>query len=77
MNLAFNDHEMSMRIRFDEPLSDDELPRFSLDNDPWRVERDASGELIMMTPSTALLHEPTSVQGTGPVADFELLLSRI
>jgi Uma2 family endonuclease len=50
MNLAFNDNEMSMRIRFEKPLSDDALLRLSLDNDPWRIERDANGDLIMMTP---------------------------
>jgi len=50
MNLAFSDREMSMRIRFEQPLSDEALLRFSLDNDPWRVERDSNGELIMMTP---------------------------
>jgi len=50
MNLAFPDREMSLRIRFDQPLSDEALERFSLDNDPWRVERDADGDLIMMTP---------------------------
>jgi Uma2 family endonuclease len=50
MNLAFPDREMAFRIRFDQPLSDEALERFSLDNDPWRVERDADGDLIMMTP---------------------------
>lgn len=50
MILAFPDREMSFRVRFDQPLSDEALERFSLDNDPWRVERDANGELIMMTP---------------------------
>jgi Uma2 family endonuclease len=53
MNLAFQDREMSLRIRFDQPLSDEALERFSLDNDPWRVERDANGDLIMMTPSNS------------------------
>jgi len=50
MILAFPDREMSFRVRFDQPLSDEALERFSVDNDPWRVERDANGELIMMTP---------------------------
>ena len=53
MNLAFPDREMSLRIRFDKPLSDKALERFSVDNDPWRVERDANGELIMMTPANS------------------------
>lgn len=49
MKLAFNEHEMSMRIRFEQPVSDEELLRFSSANEPWRVERDSNGELIVMT----------------------------
>jgi len=54
MNLAFDDYEMSMRIRFEQPPSDDDLLRFSIENHPWRVERDSNGELIVMTPVHSL-----------------------
>jgi len=50
MNLAFTESQLPVRIRFEQPLSDDALARFSSENDPLRIERDANGELIIMTP---------------------------
>ena len=50
MNLAFTESQLPIRIRFEQPLSDDALARFSSENDPLRIERDANGELIIMTP---------------------------
>jgi Uma2 family endonuclease len=50
VNLAFTENELPVRIRFEQPLSDDALARFSSQNDPLRIERDSNGELIVMTP---------------------------
>jgi len=38
-------------LRPSHPLSDDELLEFCVDNDFFRIERSAAGELIVMTPS--------------------------
>jgi len=51
MNLALPDVDQPVRIRFERPLTDDELARFCAENDPFRVERDKNGELIVMTPT--------------------------
>jgi Uma2 family endonuclease len=50
MNLAFSEDAMPVRITFEQPLSDEALMRFSAENEWLRVERDANGELIVMTP---------------------------
>jgi Uma2 family endonuclease len=50
MNLAFDLDTMPVRITFERPLSDKALMRFSAANEALRVERDANGELIVMTP---------------------------
>jgi Uma2 family endonuclease len=51
MNLAFSEDAMPVRIIFEQPLSDEALMRFSAENEWLRVERDANGELIVMSPS--------------------------
>jgi Uma2 family endonuclease len=51
MNLALPEIDQPIRIRFEHPLTDDELVRFCAENDPFRVERDKNGELIVMTPT--------------------------
>ena len=50
MNLAFSKDAMPVRITFEQPLSDEALMRFSAANEWLRVERDANGELIVMSP---------------------------
>ncbi|MGA7158068.1 MAG: Uma2 family endonuclease [Acidobacteriaceae bacterium] len=40
-----------MRLRFERPMTDEELMRFCAENEPMRVEREANGELIVMSPS--------------------------
>jgi Uma2 family endonuclease len=50
MNLAFTESQLPVRIRFEQPLSDDALMRFSSQNGPLRFERDSNGELLVMTP---------------------------
>jgi Uma2 family endonuclease len=51
MNLALPDIDPPVRIRFGHRLTDDELLRFCAESDPFRVERDKNGELIVMTPT--------------------------
>jgi len=51
MNLALAELEFPIRIRTDRPMTDEELGRFCSENDPLRVERDANGELIVMSPT--------------------------
>lgn len=51
MNLALQDQELPVRLRFEHPLSDEELLRFCAANEGLRVERDKNGELIVMTPT--------------------------
>jgi Uma2 family endonuclease len=53
MNLALDQDEMPVRIAFEQPLSNEALMRFSAENDWLRVERDANGELIVMSPAGA------------------------
>lgn len=51
MNLALSDVELPVRLRLDRPMTDEELMRFCAANDPLRVELDANGELIVMSPA--------------------------
>ena len=50
MNLALNESGLPVRLRFDRPMTDEELMRFCAENETARVERDAKGELIVMSP---------------------------
>jgi Uma2 family endonuclease len=51
--MNFNLAEMPLPLRFrpQTPMSDDELMRFCAANDDLRVERDANGEILVMTPA--------------------------
>jgi len=51
MNIALPETELPIRIRLDRPMTDEELFRFCAENEQVRVERDANGELIVMSPS--------------------------
>lgn len=51
MNLALPEIDQPVRLRFARPMTDEELLRFCAENEPLRVERDANGELIVMSPS--------------------------
>jgi len=51
MNLAVSESEFPIRLRFERPMTDKELLRFCAANDLLRVERDANGELIVMSPA--------------------------
>jgi Uma2 family endonuclease len=50
MNLAFEEGVEPVRVRLDRAMTDEELLRFCAVNEPARVERDANGELIVMSP---------------------------
>lgn len=51
MNFALADLELPVRIITERPMTDEELLRFCAENDNLRVERDANGELIVMSPA--------------------------
>ena len=51
MNISLAELALPIRIRPEVPMTDDELLRFCAANDPLRVERDANGELLVMTPA--------------------------
>ncbi|HEY5381013.1 MAG TPA: Uma2 family endonuclease [Acidobacteriaceae bacterium] len=45
--------ELPVRLRFERPLTDDELLHFCAVNDLLRIERDKNGELVLMSPTGA------------------------
>src|SRR5882757_8461753 len=51
MNLSLTGVPLPLRFKPDTPMSDDELMRFCAANDVLRVERDANGEILVMTPA--------------------------
>ncbi len=76
MNFALAEMPLPLRFRPQTPMSDEELMRFSAANDALRVERDANGEILVMTPAgsrtsrmnsrlTRLLDEWAEADGRG------------
>ncbi len=51
MNVSVAETELPVRLRFERPLTDDELLRFCAANALLRIERDVNGEIILMTPT--------------------------
>jgi len=51
MNFALAEMPLPLRFRPETPMSDEELVRFCAANDFLRVERDANGEILVMTPA--------------------------
>jgi Uma2 family endonuclease len=51
MNFALAEMPLPLRFRPETPMSDEELMRFCAANDALRVERDANGEILVMTPA--------------------------
>jgi Uma2 family endonuclease len=51
MNLSFPEIDQPVRVSFGTPVTDEELLRFCAENELLRVERDAKGELILMSPT--------------------------
>jgi Uma2 family endonuclease len=80
--MHFNLAEIPLPLRFrpETPMSDEELMRFCAANDALRVERDANGEILVMTPAgsrtshinsriTRLLDEWAEQDGRGVAFD--------
>ena len=51
MNFALAEMPLPLRFRPETPMSDEELMRFCAANDAVRVERDANGEILVITPA--------------------------
>src|ERR1700685_739789 len=51
MNLELGEVELPVRLRFERPMTDEELMRFCAVNEMWRGGRDGNGEMIVMTPT--------------------------
>lgn len=51
MNLDLSSLELPIRLRTDMPMSDEEFMQFSQENNPFRMEREANGEILVMTPT--------------------------
>jgi Uma2 family endonuclease len=51
MNFNLSEMPLPLRFRPETPMSDDELLHFCAANDDLRVERDANGEILVMTPA--------------------------
>ena len=50
MNLDLSSLELPIRLRTDSPTSDLEFERFSEENNPFRMELEANGDILIMTP---------------------------
>jgi Uma2 family endonuclease len=57
MALALNEIEPPIRLVPESPMSDEQFLRFCAANEPLRFERDANGEIIVMS--------PTGFEGSG------------
>jgi Uma2 family endonuclease len=51
MNFSLAEMPLPLRFRPSRPMSDEELMRFCAANDALRVERDANGEILVMSPA--------------------------
>jgi Uma2 family endonuclease len=51
MMLDLSSLELPIRLKPETPMSDLEFMRFSGENDPFRMEREPSGEILIMTPA--------------------------
>ncbi len=51
MNLVLRSEQLPLRLITETPMSDDDLMRFCAANEGLRAERDANGELIVMSPA--------------------------
>jgi Uma2 family endonuclease len=51
MNIALPEVDQPIRLHLESPMTDDELMRFCAENDLLRAERNANGELSVMSPT--------------------------
>ena len=54
MNVVLSSLSLPIRLRLDAPISDDDFVRFSRENRPLRMEREANGEILIMTPTSGI-----------------------
>ena len=61
MQMDFSSLPAPVAMRFEVPMTDEQLIEFSIRNKPWRFEREKNGEITIMTPvgGTGSLHEMT------------------
>jgi Uma2 family endonuclease len=76
MNLALPEIDQPVRLHFDCPMTDEELLRFCAENESLRIERDANGEIIVMTPP-GLDGGGTELDVAAPVGGFVLELGKV
>lgn len=80
MNINLSEIELPVRLRFERPMTDEELMRFCAANEVLRVEREPNGEILVMTPAGfktskmnqrigRLLDEWTEADGRGVTTD--------
>ena len=53
MNLDLAEMMLPVRLRLDQPMTDEALVRFCAANDSLRVERETNGEILVMTPANS------------------------
>lgn len=51
MILALAEAQLPVRLRFESPMTDDQLLHFCAANEVWQIEREANGEIVVMTPA--------------------------
>ena len=71
MNLDLSSLPMPIRLRPETPMSDEDFMRFSDQNNPFRMEREPNGEILIMTPAgykTGSMHRRI-IQALGVWAD--------
>ena len=74
MNLRLAESELPVRLRFERPLSDDELMRFCVENEMLRVERDWS--LKDLAAATKLsISQISSIERGANLPSIESLLA--
>jgi len=66
MSFALTHIDPPVRLRRDTPMGDEEFMRFCAANEPLRFERDANGEIIVMS--------PTGIEGGGVESEVYLEL---
>jgi Uma2 family endonuclease len=87
MSLALNEIELPVRLRPDPPMTDEKFMRFCAANESMRFEREANGEILVMSPGgfstsvmnsliTTLLRQWAEADGrgiaTGPDGGYTL-----
>ena len=76
VNLTLAEAQLPVRLRFESPMTDDQLLHFCAANDVWQIEPDSNGEILVRTPAgfgsssrnlriSRLLDEWAEVDGRG------------